>query len=292
MSMLVNTFNKQGSIRSFTLQRRLASSFRDMSLLSMFENCTRLLTRFMNKELSISSQGGELSMMACLQLTIDILSYDFIGTASDESIDDLGTVEIPSSWKRTIQENDLVEVLFTLYADNETAQHPQMRSKTLECVAQMAAIKRSLFVTLDRKTYFSKFITHCIKIMDIKQGLEVEENYHQFCRVLARIKMVEMSNLVEEDLFARLVTAVGDLLGASVGAWQWAGHSTDYLLTVWAKLVPALPTRTKPSPLPALFDVYSPRIANDYYSSRIDAVETILRGQLDDPLNDQRGVWM
>eukprot|EP01134_Creolimax_fragrantissima_P000134 CFRG0134T1 len=290
MSVLVNTFNKQGSIRSFTLQRRLASSFRDIALLPMFERCSETLKLCSQKEITVSSTGGEMIIMCVLQLTIDILCFDFIGTASDESVDDSGTVELPSSWKRVVQEYDIVGNLFYLYGDSDTASHLQIRSKSMECLAQMASIKRSMFITADRKMFFTAFITQCIKIMDIKQGLGEEENYHQFCRVLSRIKLVEMSNLVDEELFAKLVTAVGDLLGASVGAWQWSPHSTDYLLSVWAKLVPALPTRTKPSPLPAIFEQYSPRIANDYYSSRIEAVELILRGGLDDPLKDKEAL--
>ena len=38
-------------------------------------------------------------MSHLLQLTCNCLSFDFIGTSMDESSDDLGTVQIPTSWR-------------------------------------------------------------------------------------------------------------------------------------------------------------------------------------------------
>lgn len=38
-------------------------------------------------------------MSYLLQLTCNCLSFDFIGTSMDESSDDLGTVQIPTSWR-------------------------------------------------------------------------------------------------------------------------------------------------------------------------------------------------
>ena len=38
-------------------------------------------------------------MNQLLQLTVNCLTFDFIGTSMDESSDDLGTVQIPTSWR-------------------------------------------------------------------------------------------------------------------------------------------------------------------------------------------------
>lgn len=38
-------------------------------------------------------------MSELLQLTCNCLSFDFIGTASDESVDELGAVQIPTTWR-------------------------------------------------------------------------------------------------------------------------------------------------------------------------------------------------
>lgn len=40
-------------------------------------------------------------MSELLQLTCNCLTFDFIGTASDESADELGAVQIPTTWRES-----------------------------------------------------------------------------------------------------------------------------------------------------------------------------------------------
>jgi exportin-7 len=61
-----------------------------------------------------------------LELQNQCLGFDFIGTAVDESVDDIGTVEVPSSWKTSILELGNLEMYFDLYAMLSPALQPKV----------------------------------------------------------------------------------------------------------------------------------------------------------------------
>ena len=50
-------------------------------------------------EISFDFSLQHILMSELLQLTCNCLSFDFIGTASDESADELGAVQIPTTWR-------------------------------------------------------------------------------------------------------------------------------------------------------------------------------------------------
>lgn len=54
--------------------------------------------------------------MHSLRLVQNCLTFDFIGTANDESADDLGTVQIPTGWRNAFREEETVQLFFDLYA--------------------------------------------------------------------------------------------------------------------------------------------------------------------------------
>ncbi len=92
--------------RSITKQRKISSSFRDTQLLEIFTLSCNLLKQA-NQNIKIlfgsndrnSVQEKEL-LSHLLQLSLNCLLYDFIGTNSNEdTTDDLSTVQIPTTWR-------------------------------------------------------------------------------------------------------------------------------------------------------------------------------------------------
>lgn len=71
---------------------------------------------------------GERFCYTVLELQNQCLGFDFIGTAVDESVDDIGTVEVPSSWKTSILEMGNLEMYFDLYAMLSPALQPKVRT--------------------------------------------------------------------------------------------------------------------------------------------------------------------
>jgi hypothetical protein len=70
-----------------------------------------------NSIFSLASQEEVLKEQA-LELCNRALSFDFIGTAPDESFEDLGTVQLPAAWRQIIEEPGTLGLFFDLYNNN------------------------------------------------------------------------------------------------------------------------------------------------------------------------------
>ncbi|VDO56096.1 unnamed protein product [Onchocerca flexuosa] len=80
-----------------TKQRKTASSFRDGYLFDIFELSTSMLRKTVNGS---RINERELSTVSCLlQLSLNCLSFDFIGSLADETNDDNATVQVPTLWR-------------------------------------------------------------------------------------------------------------------------------------------------------------------------------------------------
>ncbi|KAK2093766.1 Exportin 7 [Saguinus oedipus] len=82
-----------------TKHRKIASSFRDSSLFDIFTLSCNLLKQASGKNLNLNDESQHGLLMQLLKLTHNCLNFDFIGTSTDESSDDLCTVQIPTSWR-------------------------------------------------------------------------------------------------------------------------------------------------------------------------------------------------
>lgn len=98
--------------RSITKHRKISSSFRDTQLLEIFSlSCNLLKQANRNiKMLVLNSNSNDSNAMQerdllsnLLQLCLNCLLFDFIGTTSNEDTsDDLSTVQIPTTWRSSI----------------------------------------------------------------------------------------------------------------------------------------------------------------------------------------------
>ena len=92
--------------RSITRHRKISSSFRDTQLLEIFTLACNLLKQA-NENIKIIFGTTDRNSMPerelvshLLQLSLNCLLYDFIGTTSNEDTsDDLSTVQIPTTWR-------------------------------------------------------------------------------------------------------------------------------------------------------------------------------------------------
>lgn len=65
------------------------------------------------------------------------------------------------------------------------------QTQVLKVLVLLSSVRRSLFTGDDeRKAYLSLFVDGIVNILTTKQGLNLSDNYHQFCRLLARLKVV------------------------------------------------------------------------------------------------------
>ncbi|XP_046431531.1 exportin-7 isoform X1 [Neodiprion fabricii] len=269
--------------RSFTKHRKIASSFRDSQLFEIFRlSCSLLSTARENcKSLNFSDEAQHGLMTQLLRLAQNCLTFDFIGTSTDESSDDLCTVQIPTSWRPAFLDFTTLKLFFDLYHSLPNT----LSSLALSCLVQIASVRRSLFSNTER----AKFLTHLVNgvkhILQNPQGLSDPENYHEFCRLLARLKSnYQLGELVMVENYPEAIQLIAKFTVQSLQMWQFAPNSVHYLLSLWQRMVASVPYVKATEP--HLLETYTPEVSNAYITSRLESVAVVVRDGLEDPLDD------
>ncbi|XP_060809252.1 exportin-7-B [Amyelois transitella] len=277
----MNQVSEADANRSLAKHRKIASSFRDSQLFEMFRLSCSLLSATRNKTLDLSDERPHALVAAVLKLAHNCLTFDFIGTTNDECSDDMCTVQIPTSWRPTFLEPNTLELFFSLYHMLGGG----LASLALGCLVQLASVRRSLFSNTERAKFLNRLAAGVRQILDNTQGLSDPTNYHEFCRLLARLKSnYQLGELVMVDNYPRLIELVAKFTVQSLQMWQFAPNSVHYLLSLWQRMVASVPY-VKASE-PHLLDAYAPGVTAAYIGSRLDCVAAVVTEGLEDPLDE------
>ncbi|XP_061360451.1 uncharacterized protein LOC133304431 isoform X2 [Gastrolobium bilobum] len=275
LNQLVSEINQLNPGLPATRQRRIASSFRDQSLFQIFQIS---LTSLFQLKTDVGSKLQELSLM----LSLSCLSFDFMGTSYDESSDEIGTVQVPSSWKPALEESSTLQIFFDYYAMNQS-----FSKEALECLLRLASTRRSLFSNDSARL---KFLSHLMQgtkeVLQTGIGLSDHDNYHAFCRLLGRFKVnYQLSELVNAEGYSDWIRLVAEFTLKSLHSWKWAGSSVYYLLNLWSRSVTSV--RYLKSDKPILLDEYVPKVIEGFVSSRFDSLQCELSDELgENPLDN------
>ncbi|KAJ2939896.1 hypothetical protein O0L34_g6599 [Tuta absoluta] len=186
----MNQVSEADAIRSLNKHRKIASSFRDTQLFEIFRLACSLLSAARANKLDLNDERQHALISALLRLAHNCLTFDFISTASDESSDDLCTVQIPTSWRPTFLESGTLDLFFELYhVVSACGSRGALASLALACLVQLASVRRSLFSNNERAKFLSRLAAQVLRILENTQGLSEPTNYHEFCRLLARLKI-------------------------------------------------------------------------------------------------------
>ena len=279
---LVSEMNQQTPGTSLVSQRKIAVSFRHSALLSLFRVALQGL-QGLQSENPDRAHKPKLKE-AATALTLACLSYDFVGTSLDESAEDIGTIQVPSSWRSLIEEPATMALLFDVYKSNA----PPCSNLALECLVRLASVRRSLFASeTERNEYLRRLIAGTSDVLLANRGLGEHANYHEFCRLLSRLKTnYQLSELVAVEGYQTWIQAVAEFTLTSLQSWQWASSSVYYLLTLWSRLISSVPYLKGEAP--SMLDAYVPRITETFITSRLDSVTAVARGDAEeDPLDDE-----
>ncbi|XP_011206263.1 ran-binding protein 16 isoform X1 [Bactrocera neohumeralis] len=268
---------------TFSKNRKIATSFRDQQLYDIFLlSCSLLVTaRDNSKNLNFMDESQQALISHVLRLTKNCLSFDFIGSSTDESSDDMNSVQIPTSWRPAFLDSNTLKLFFDLYQILPNG----LASYSLSCLVQMTSVRRSLFNNSER----TKFLTHLVEgvknILMNLHGLSDPDNYHEFCRLLARLKSnYQLGELIAVPCYPEAIQLIAKFTVQSLQMWQFAPNSVHYLLTLWQRMVASVPYVK--SPEPHLLGTYTPEVTKAYIESRLDAVPVIVRDNMEDPLDD------
>ena len=81
--------------------------------------------------------------------TIHALYYT-IGTNPEESAEDVGTVQVPSSWRPIVQDTATLQLFFDYYLTSS----PPSSSLALQSLVHLSSIRRSLFPSEKERAVF------------------------------------------------------------------------------------------------------------------------------------------
>ena len=292
LNALVDEMNTPTAGRTLTVHRKTAVSFRDHALFVAFQISITTLQRIKSQAIPgiTEAQQRKLSNLA-LSLATNNLSFDFIGTNPEESSEDVGTVQVPSSWRPMVQDTTTMTLFFEFY---EISQPPNS-SLSLQALVQFSSVRRSLFSSEKERTAFLQaLMTGIHHIMSTGVGLADRDNYHEFCRLLGRLKAsYQLSELVRTANFIDWLKLAGDFTITSLQSWQFSMNSIHYLLALWGRLVAALPyLRTDAMDTQqhaAVLRQCVLSVVQAYIQTMLESVDVVVSsdGAVEDPLEDE-----
>ncbi len=290
LNQLVDELNLPTTGRTLTQHRKTAVSFRDVSLYRVFQLGLTTLKQLQSS--AIQAEEAKLSTLGqlSLNLTVRCLSFDFIGTNPDESAEDVGTIQIPSNWRPVVQDPGTIHILLHFY----TSYAPPRSSLALEALILLCSTRRSLFPTdADRATFLHNVLAGITNLLRAGTGLEHSDNYHQFCRLLGRLKAnYQLSELMKAESYMEWLDLASNFTVKSMQNWQFSTNSIHYLLALWGRLVAAVPY-VRPD---AGAKGHSKKleqavvtVVSNYLDSMLQSVQTVEHssGALDSPLDDE-----
>lgn len=289
LNALVDEMNIPSSGKSLTAHRKVAVSFRDLYLYQVFQIGLTTLKQLQQRAIvGITEEQSKKMSTQALTLCFSCLSFDFIGTNPEESVEDVGTVQVPANWRPLVQDTIIMQLFFDIYKHSE----PPRSSLAIQIIIQLSCIRRTLFQTdKERMVFLQALLSGIRDIMDTKRGLDQVDNYHQFCRLLGRLKAsFQLSELMKLTGFMEWLELAADFTVKSLQNWQYSMNSIHYLLALWDRLVSAVPYL--PSDALQASQVLKRScllVVENYVKIMLDSVEIVVKsdGGIEDPLDDE-----
>eukprot|EP00941_MAST-03F_sp_MAST-3F-sp1_P000272 g272.t1 len=287
LNELVQDMNRPLPGQSLTDHRKASVSFRDACLFHMFQVSLTTIRQIQEHQIRNLSPENENKMKEqALTLGINAMSFDFIGTNPDEATSEVGTIQIPASWRKVVQDPATLQLLFDVYQANKAPRSAQ----ALELIMHMAAVRRSVFSNdQQRRLFLGRLMEGIRGVLVTQHGLSDAENYHQFCRLLGKLKSnYQLSELVNTEGYASWIELAAQFTINSFEQWRWSSRSTHYLLQLWARLISATPyAKVEAGKQGHSLQNYTSDILKAYFKGRLQAIDASLRTQtVENPLED------
>ncbi|XP_056691120.1 uncharacterized protein [Spinacia oleracea] len=263
LNHLVGEINQPTPGLSVLQNRKVANKFKDQALSQIYQiSLTSLL--------GLKNDAQQKLQELALSLSLQCLSFDFMGVTVDESADEVGTLQTPISWRPVLEEPSTVQLYFDYYAVTS----PPVSKLALECLVSLASVRRSFFTSPGTRMIFITSLMMGTKdILETGKGLNHHENYHELCRLLGRFKLnYQLSELVNVEAYSAWIGLVSDFTLKSLQSWKWTSSSIYYLLGLWSRMVTSLPYM-KDNSANYRLDEFVPKILEGFVSSRFNSLQ-------------------
>ncbi|TPX44123.1 hypothetical protein SeLEV6574_g04696 [Synchytrium endobioticum] len=272
LGQLVAEMNQPSSTKNMTRHRKTAVNFRDTQLMQIFQISLNALKSLVSKGISLEKRDMNRMQEGVLTLMRNCLQFDFIGTNPDESSDDVGSIQLPSQWQPLICDGDTLQTIYDAYKRFP----PPQSSIAMECLSMISSTRRSIFSEENRTKFLSWVLDATGETLRTQIGLQDANNFHEFCRMLARLKMVhQLTELVDKPQFMDWIELVTRFTVKSFEPTCWRTHSVLYLIQFWARMVATFPNSSgqRQSAYDTL-EKMSVEVTKGFIESRIQSVGT------------------
>ena len=177
---LVGEMNTVANTRSLAQHRKVAGSFRDVCLYPVFEISIETLTRLQSPGGIPHADGAMAARIKehTLQLSLACLAYDFIGTTLDEASEELGTIQVPSTWRPVLEDPNTTQLYLDVFGEGTPA-----AKLALEVLVSLGSLRRSLFSSdEERQAFLQRMVSGTLTILQTQCGLSDHANYHEVGR--------------------------------------------------------------------------------------------------------------
>ncbi|KAL9545414.1 hypothetical protein MBANPS3_007153 [Mucor bainieri] len=290
LAVMVQDINPPTFARSAAKFRKAAGEFRDTQLLNICETAYKTLEELVQHSIGFTSSEQEQRLQeATLSLMTKCFSYDFNGTSVDESGEDIGIIQIPASWRPLFENPEFLNTMFRAYKEFP----PPRSSKVMECLVQIASVRKTLFNDQEERSKFVVKVMQGIReIIVASQGLNDTDNYNEFCRLLFRFRAtVPLNEMVEKPGYLDWIELIAEFSLKAFQSWKFAPNTSMYVLGFWARIVQSMTyyQQLGESAVEKLGNI-TVELTRSYISTSIDAVATRIEEALDDPLENEESI--
>ena len=149
--------------------------------------------------------------------------------------------QIPSNWRGVIEDESTLSTILLAYSSSTLPQSAQ----AMDSLSQIASVRRSLFPNQEtRQVFLTRLLGGIVAILRSQQGLGEEANFHEFCRLLSRVKSnFQLSEMVKIDVYPDLLSLIASFTVQSFRSCPFASNSMYYLLQLWSRMVTSVAYR-------------------------------------------------
>ncbi|KAF9095535.1 hypothetical protein BGX23_000390 [Mortierella sp. AD031] len=255
--------------RNVVKHRKAAIGFRDTQLLPIFQAALSMLQSVLQSQQS--DPQTEKLKESLLLLMKACLAFDFIGTSYEDSSEDLGSLQIPTTWRPVFEESGYLDILWESW---KTFSNPAS-VLVMECLSQAASIRRSLFSGDDaRHAYIYRFMQEILLTITTGAGqnkLQDLGNYHEFCRMLSRFKVTyQLSEVCNFKDIQQWLSAIGEFTAQGFLSWKTVGSLSSVKQETELHI-----------------EAITVNLTRAYLKSCLECVHAVMDGEADDPLESE-----
>ncbi|PIC27066.1 hypothetical protein B9Z55_019436 [Caenorhabditis nigoni] len=279
LTMLVSDMNSAAGMESVNKHRKNLSQFRDDFLYEIFSVSLTFLSDNVDRNLN----DRQIALLhAVLNLNLQCLLFDYIGSLTDETSEDNCNVQIPTAWRASFTDGKIVQLMFKLL----TKLPQESSEKVMTIIAQLASIRRTLFNGTERQAYVQKLVEGVVSVIMNPEKLSDQAAFHEFCRLIARLKTnYQLCELIAVPCYSHMLRLLAEFTVQSLRMMEFSANSTYFLMTFWQRMVTSVPyVRNNDE---HLLNVYCPEIMTAFIESRLQHVENVIREGAENPLDDQ-----